>query len=67
MQEKGHKHIRYIRELAVEIWCKENHNYSAGKEITIEDAIQKALQLHRHSLMREQNELLSDNPRRSWW
>ena len=67
MQEKGYKHIRYIRELAIEIWCKEVHNLDTGKPITIEDAIRKAFRLHIGACVKEQNNLLNENPRRSWW
>ncbi len=44
-QDKGRAHIHYIRQLAQEIWIKDNASAS-GKGMSWEDAIRAALNLH---------------------
>jgi hypothetical protein len=42
-QDKGLAHCHYIRQLAMEIWTREN---ASGKKIGFEEAIKRALELH---------------------
>ena len=44
-QDKGLKHCHYIRQLANEIWLKDNAGH-AVKKITWNEAIKLALELH---------------------
>lgn len=65
-QEKGVKHIYYIRDLTNEIWCKENDSLS-GRKMDWNECLRKALRLHIGGLIRNRNNELDVNPRRCWW
>ena len=44
-QDKGLAHCHYIRQLAMELWTRENSG-PAGKTISWEESIKRALNLH---------------------
>lgn len=57
-QDKGLAHCHYIRQLAHEIWMKENAEFvelrRAGTRIKFDECIRRALLLHRKKLMKNQ-------------
>jgi len=65
-QDKGLAHCHYIRQLAHEIWLKENER-PAGAKVKWNECIRRALMLHRKKLINNQVDRIMppavDNPR----
>lgn len=53
-QDKGLAHCHYIRQLAHEIWLKENERPGGIVKVKFDECIRRALLLHRKKLMKNQ-------------